>query len=343
MNLSIRRLAATDTDPRWDAFVMASDDATFFHRSAWQQVIRQAFGHETYFYYAERAGRLIGILPLVHIKSLLFGHALISNAFCVYGGIVADDEEASQALLAQAQQLARELGVDYLEMRNRARKHPDWPSKPLYVTFRKTLDADLENNLNAIPRKQRAMVRAGIKAGLTSVVEESVERFYRAYSESVRNLGTPVFPKRYFQLLKQVFAEDCEILTVEHQGQLVASVMNFYFKDEVLPYYGGGTALARDLKGNDFMYWEVMRRAVDKGCRVFDYGRSKVDTGSYRFKKHWGFEPEPLYYEFDLINATAMPDINPLNPKYQLFIAAWKRLPLPVSQWVGPWLAKDLG
>lgn len=328
---------------RWDKYVESSYSATFFHLSAWQQVIQQAFSHQTYYIFAEQEGEITGILPLVHVKSLLFGNILISNAFCVYGGIVASNDQAFQALQNYAQKLARELGVDCLEMRNRQQQHPDWPHKQLYVTFRKELDVDHEKNMSAIPRKQRAMVRAGIKAGLTSVVDIDVNRFYQAYSESVRNLGTPVFPKHYFQLLKQAFADDCEILTIEHEGRLVASVMSFYFKDEVLPYYGGGTDLARDLKGNDFMYWEVMRRAVDKGCKVFDYGRSKEGTGSYRFKKHWGFEPEPLFYEIDLVSAKQIPEINPLNPKYQLFIAAWKRLPLPVSQLVGPWLAKDLG
>jgi FemAB-related protein (PEP-CTERM system-associated) len=161
----------------------------------------------------------------------------------VYGGILANNETAFSALLSQAQSLARELGVDSLELRNRKQYHPEWPHKELYVTFRKELDPDVEKNLNAIPRKQRAMVRSGIKAGLTSVIEDNVDRFFNAYSESVRNLGTPVFPKRYFQILKQVFAEDCEILTVELDGKLVGSVMNFYFKDEVLPYYGGGRML----------------------------------------------------------------------------------------------------
>lgn len=328
---------------RWDQFVEASDTATFFHLSAWQRVIQQAFSHKTYYVYAEQEGEISGILPLVHVKSLLFGNTLISNAFCVYGGIVASNDQAFQELQNYAQKLARELGVDCLEMRNRQQQHPDWPHKQLYVTFRKELDSDHEKNMSAIPRKQRAMVRAGIKAGLTGVVDTNIDRFYQAYSVSVRNLGTPVFPKHYFQLLKQVFADDCEILTIEHEGRLVASVMSFYFKDEVLPYYGGGTDLARDLKGNDFMYWEVMHRAVDKGCKVFDFGRSKEGTGSYRFKKHWGFEPEPLFYEIDLVKAQQIPEINPLNPKYQFFIAAWKRLPLPVSQLVGPWLAKDLG
>ena len=328
---------------RWDNFVQQNDDATFFHQAGWKTVIEQAFGHKTYFLYAEDDGEITGVLPLVHVKSLLFGNNLVSTAFCVYGGIVAKDEQTYQNLDKEACRLAEQLGVDSLEMRNRVQKSPERPFKNLYVTFRKELDADVEKNLLAIPRKQRAMVRKGIDAGLISTIDDDVERLHKAYSESVRNLGTPVFSKKYFQTLKDVFGPQCEILSVEHNGQLIASVMNFYFKDQVLPYYGGGTDLARDLKGNDFMYWEVMRRSVEKGIKLFDYGRSKIGTGSYSFKKNWGFTPEPLFYEFHLVKAKELPDINPLNPKYQLFIAAWKRLPLPVSQAVGPWLSRDLG
>lgn len=327
----------------WDEFVQNNSEATFFHLSGWKAVIEQAFGHKTYFLYAENEGGITGILPLVHVKSLLFGNTLVSTAFCVYGGIVANDVEAYDALDKEACRLAQELGVDALEMRHREQKHPERPYKKLYVTFRKGLDPEVEKNMLAIPRKQRAMVRKGMDAGLVSVIDEGVERLHQAYSESVRNLGTPVFSKKYFQLLKEVFGGQCEVLSIEHNGQLIASVMNFYFKDEVLPYYGGGTELARNLKGNDFMYWEVMRRAVEKGVKIFDFGRSKEGTGSYSFKKNWGFVPEPLFYEFYLVKATELPDINPLNPKYQLFIAAWKRLPLPVSQFIGPFLSKDLG
>jgi len=327
---------------RWDNFVQASVDATFFHQSGWKEVIERAFGHKTFFLYAENEGIITGILPLVHINSLFFGNTLVSIAPCVYGGIVARDEHSYLELDKEACRLAEELGVDCLEMRNRVQKTPERPYKKLYVSFRKELDADVETNFLAIPRKQRAMVRKGIEAGLTSVIDTTIDRIYRAYSESVRNLGTPVFSKKYFQTLKDVFADQCEVLTVEHKGQLIASVMSFYFKDEILPYYGGGTELARELKGNDFMYWEVMRRAVEKGIKVFDYGRSKIGTGSYSFKKNWGFTPEPIFYEFYLVKSSSVPDINPLNPKYQFFIAAWKRLPLAVSQWVGPWLSKDL-
>lgn len=326
----------------WDNYVEQAKEATFFHLSGWKEVVDRAFAHPTYYLYAEEQGKITGILPLVHIKSFLFGNALVSNAFCVYGGIVADDNETFQKLDKEACRLAEQLGVDHLEMRNRVQKTPDRPFKDLYVTFRKELDPEEEKNLQAIPRKQRAMVRKGIKAGLISIIDQDVERFFAAYSESVRNLGTPVLPKKYFQIFKDVFKEQCEILTIEHNGQLISSVMNFYFRDEVLPYYGGGTEQARAVKGNDFMYWEVMRRAVEKQVKTFDYGRSKIGTGSYKFKRHWGFEPEPLFYEYHLVNVDAMPDINPLNPKYQFFIAAWKRLPLRLSQTIGPFLAKDL-
>lgn len=329
---------------QWDDFVENSASATFFHQAGWKEVIEQAFGHKTYFLYTEDEGKITGILPLVHIKSLFFGNSLSSCAFCVYGGIVAENEKSHAELDQKACELANELGVDHLEMRNQKQITPDRPHKELYVTFRKELEDDEEKNLLAIPRKQRAMIRKGIKAGLVSEIDENIDRFYQAYSESVRNLGTPVFSKKYFKVLKTVFKQQCEIVTItDNNQQLIGSVMNFYFRNEVLPYYGGGTEHARAVQGNDFMYWEVMRRAVAKGIKVFDYGRSKEGTGSYRFKKHWGFEPKPLYYEFYLVKSDSIPDINPLNPKYQMFIAAWKRLPLSVSQVVGPWLAKDLG
>jgi len=338
------KILSTSDKSLWQQYVEKTPAATFFHQVEWQEVIERAFGHKTYYLYAWQQGQVTGILPLVHIKSPLFGNALVSNAFCVYGGVVADNVDAALALDQEACRLGEELGVDHVEFRNRERINPDRPYKEgMYVTFRKELESDVDKNLAAIPRKQRAVVRKGIKAGLVSVIDNDAERLFEAYSESVRNLGTPVFPKKYFKILKEVFKEQCEVLSIEHEGKLIASVMNFYFRDEVLPYYGGGTAEARNLYANDFMYWEVMRRAVEKGVKIFDYGRSKIGTGSYRFKKHWGFEEAPLFYEFELIKADSMPDINPLNPKYRFFIAAWKRLPLGMSQMIGPLLAKDLG
>ncbi|EGV28496.1 FemAB-related protein, PEP-CTERM system-associated [Thiorhodococcus drewsii AZ1] len=340
----IHTLCTTDEAARWDAFVQAHPHGTFFHLSGWKKVLEQAFGHRTHFLFAEAEdGSVIGVLPLGHLKSRLFGAQLVSTPFCVYGGSLADSPEIAEALDAEARRLAAVLRVDYLELRYREPCHRDWPAKDLYVTFRKQIDPDEETNLSAIPRKQRAMVRKGIAAGLVSRIDEEVDRVHRLYAESVRNLGTPVFSHRYFRTLKEVFAEACECLVVEHDGRPVAGVLSFYFRDEVLPYYGGGGQAARALKANDFMYWELMRRAAERGVRVFDFGRSKRDTGSYDFKRNWGFEPVQLSYEVQLCQASTLPDLSPMNPKYRLLIGLWKRLPVPVSRLLGPFISRSLG
>lgn len=338
----VRRLGSGD-GLRWDAYVEDAPQATFFHRVAWRDILEQTLGHRCHYLYVERGGEITGILPLAEIRSRLFGHALISTPFCVYGGVVASEPESEAQLTRAATALAEELRVDYLELRDRDPHHTSWPVKDLYVSFRKAIDPDHDKNLKAIPRKQRAMVRKGIGAGLRASHEGSIADFYRVYAESVRNLGTPVLSRNYYKRLQQAFGEDCEITVVTHGGKPVAAVMSFYFRDEVHPYYGGSLAHGRNLAANDFMYWAVMQRAVERDARLFDFGRSKQDTGSYHFKKHWGFEPQPLSYAYHLVRANAVPNISPTNRKYSMFIEAWKRLPLPVSCALGPWLARDLG
>jgi FemAB-related protein (PEP-CTERM system-associated) len=329
----------------WDRFVMGEASATFFHRVGWKPVIERSFGHRTYFLYAERAGEIEGVLPLVHIKSRIFGNSLISLGFCVYGGPVASTAEALAALDRSARLLADRLGVPHLEYRNLDRKaFPEAIERSgLYVTFRKAIHPDLEKNMLEIPRKQRAMVRKGMKLGLRSEIDTGCERLYEVYSESVRNLGTPVFAQRYFDELRRVFGDDCEVLVVTKDNRPVSAVMSFYFRREVLPYYGGGTTAARELAANDFMYWEVMRRACERGCRLFDFGRSKRGTGAFDFKRNWGFAEEPLHYQHIMRRGDEPPEINPLNPKFRFFVAAWKRLPLPVAKTLGPHIVRFLG
>lgn len=340
--LSIQPLTDADRDA-WDAFVIAHPDATFFHLSKWSRVLERAFGHRSYYLTAKQAGRIVGVLPLSRVKSFLFGDALSSTPFCVYGGAVAADENVRRALEDRAAQMANELQVDHLELRNTLATRTDWPTKDLYATFRKTLDPDPEKNMAAIPRKQRAEVRAGIKNNLAIEFERDTKRLYDIYSSSVRGLGTPVFARKYFNVLLEEFGDACEISTVVHQGTPVASLMTFWFRDEVLPYYGGGLPSARPLSGYDFLYWDLMRRACTRGTRIYDFGRSKVDTGPYKYKKHWGFEPKPLPYAYHLVKSKAMPNLSPANPKYRYFIEAWKKMPLPITQMVGPPLAKYLG
>lgn len=342
--LRVRPLTPDDA-PRWDAFVARCPEATFFHRAGWESVIRRAFGHETHFLYAERDGAVAGVLPLVRTRSWLFGSALVSTPFCVYGGIAADSEPARRALDRAARERAERLRVGHLEYRHRDRPlHEDWPRSQLYATFRKRLDPDVEANFQAIPRKQRRMVRQGAKAGLSAQWDEDPARFCDLYAASLHRLGTPAFPRRYFGLLREVFGDACRVLTVlTPQGEPVAAVMAFFFRDEVLPYYGGGTERARAVAGFDLLYWALMQRACEAGCGVFDFGRSKQGTGAFNFKRNWGFEPQGLPYEYGLYRARRVPDHNPLNPRYQRAVRLWRRLPLPVANWLGPRVVRNLG
>jgi FemAB-related protein (PEP-CTERM system-associated) len=341
--LRVRR--ADDADAaRWDAFVERCPEATFFHRAGWKEILESVFRHRPHFLLAERDAEIVGVLPLAQVRSWLFGHSLVSLPFCVYGGVAATDPAAVPALHTAARALADELGVDHLELRNRIAREPGWPRQDLYVTFRQEILPEVDANLLAIPRKQRAMVRKGIQRGLRSEVDPTVDRFFALYADNVHRHGTPALPKRYFEALARVFGRDVEVLTVlDPGGAPVSSVLTFYFRDEVLPYYAGDAVAARELAANDFKYWELMRRACERGLRVFDYGRSKRDTGSFDFKKNWGFEPEPLHYEFVLRKGDAIPQNNPSNPKYKAMIALWRRLPIGVANTVGPHIVRNLG
>ena len=328
----------------WDHFVESAPGATFFHRAGWAEVIQRSFGHSCYFLQAKRDGRITGVLPLVHLRSRLFGNALISNAYGVYGGPVARDEASLEALNQAAVGLAAKLSVDYLEYRLRSPSILPWVrNSGLYATFRKRLAPDPETTLNAVPRKRRAMLRKAKALGLEGEVDSDIGRFYRVYSRRVRDLGTPVYAASYFRTLWDVFGSDCEVLTVVRRGRPLSSVMAFRWRDEVLPYYGGGLEEARRCAANDLMYWELMRRACDKGARVFDFGRSKVGTGAFAYKRIWGFEPEPLHHEYLLLRTAEMPNLNPLNPKYAFLISLWRRLPLFVANALGPRISRGLG
>ena len=344
--MDIKKLQAGDaaTEERWDAFVIGCAQATFFHRAGWQRVLLSVFKHETHFLYAERDGQILGVLPLVHVNSFLFGRALVSLPFAVYGGVAASDETAALCLEREAQQLAVRLKVAHLEMRHVQARHSDWPRQDLYVTFRKALMPDDEANMLAIPRKQRAMVRKGIKNALRSDIDDGVDRFFGLYADNVHRHGTPALPKRYFCALREEFGSDCEVLTVSApDGRPLSSVLSFYFRDEVLPYYAGDDLAARELAANDFKYWELMRRACARGVKVFDYGRSKRGTGPYAFKKNWGFEPTPLQYEYCLYKRESVPQNNPSNAKFKLMIETWRRLPLGMANWLGPLVVRNLG
>ena len=326
----------------WDQYVQAHPDASFFHLSGWRDVITRSYRVPAHYLMAIRDGEVRGVLPLFHVRSLLFGNTLVSVPFFVYGGILASDEASQAALQQAAGELARELKVDYVEYRHR-RPSGDLPAvDDRYVYFRRTISSDNDENMKAIPRKQRAMVRKAARQELVADFSGSLDTFFRIYSRSLRDLGTPSLPRRFFAEMLRSFGDACEILVMSKDDQPVSTVLSFYFRDEVLPYYGGGTASARQFSAFDGMYWELMAHAAGRGVTVFDYGRSRIGTGSYRFKKHWGFSPEPLAYQYDLVASPGLPNKTPDNPRYDLAIKVWKKLPLAVTNRVGPWISRGL-
>jgi FemAB-related protein (PEP-CTERM system-associated) len=329
---------------RWDAFVLRHPLATFCHRAGWQNVLHEVFRHRTYFLYIERGGEVSAVLPLAHVRSRLFGNRLSALPFAVYGGAVADEPEDARRLVAKAHALAKRLDADHLELRSQQREHPDWPVNDLYVTFRKSILPDEDANLQQIPRRQRAMIRKGIGNGLVARADADVHRFFALYADNVHRHGSPALPRRWFEALLREFGQDCRMMTVSSaDGTPVSSVMSFYFRDEVLPYYAGDTFAARNLAANDFKYWELMRRACGEGVSMFDFGRSKVHTGAFAYKKNWGFEPAALHYEYALLKRTTVPQNNPSNPRYGLPIRVWRKLPLGVTTRLGPLLSRSLG
>lgn len=342
-SISVRPFRDGD-ETRWDRFVLECERGSFFHRVGWRAIFKDIFKLEPRYLLAERNEAVVGVLPLVYQRSLLFGNALSAAPFCVEGGPLAVDRDVDAALTLAALAMQEETKAPYLEFRSKRASHPGWiAKKELYATFAGPITADDKANLLAIPRKQRAVVRKTLEGPLVSHIDPDVDRLFDVYAESVRNLGTPVFPKRYFSALKHTFGTDCDIVVVTDAGKPVSAVLNFYHKDTVLPYYGGGTTEARRNGANDFLYWEVIRRASGRGYGRFDFGRSKAGTGAFAFKKNWGFEPEWLEYEYHLGPGCSLPDKNPLNPKYSLLIEGWKRLPLPLANFIGPLLVRGLG
>ncbi|MEP6173738.1 MAG: FemAB family XrtA/PEP-CTERM system-associated protein [Parasphingorhabdus sp.] len=349
-SLSVRVLDRPEANElaRIDAFISASAEGTAFHRPAWVLSVSKACGHEWRYLLAEDGeGALQAILPLNLIHSPLFGRALVSSGFAVGGGILSEDHKAIQILADEAWAFAERHSFPTVELRGGPAPDEQWVKKDgVYAGFVTSLAEDDEKQLLAIPRKQRAEVRKGLKNELiVRVGSDTQDRadHYAVYAESVRNLGTPVFPKALFDEVLNGFGEDADILTVFSDGKPVASVLSLYHQQTVMPYWGGGTWDARRFRANDVMYYSLMNHARERGCHTFDFGRSKFGTGAFSFKKNWGFEPQPLSYATRTVEGEESRDVNPMSPKYKAKVALWQRLPLSVANRIGPMIAKGLG
>ena len=340
------RLAGPTDAAQIAQFVAAAPNAGPFHRPQWLAAVEQASGHAMHILIAEAGGPIAALLPLHAVHSPLFGRALVSTGFAVDGGVIGNPAHV-EALAEAATRLARRLSCATVELRGGPLPQaPGWHSKTdSHAGFVAALAADDAAQLAAIPRKQRAEVRKGLALDLTVQVGTTrTDRamHYAVYAESVRNLGTPVFPRALFEAVLDHFGNDADILTVLHADQPVASVLSLYHRGAVMPYWGGGVLAARALRANDVMYYRLMGHARTRGCDRFDFGRSKTDSGAWQFKRNWGFTPQPLAYAHWTADGMAPRDINPLSPRYRGRIALWQKLPLTIANRLGPLIASGL-
>ena len=325
---------------RLDGFVRDQPAATPFHLPAWSKAVLRGCGQRARYLVAEHAsGGIAGVLPLTEMRSPLFGKALVSTGFGVDGGVLGD---AVEPLASAAWELAERLGVGSVELRG-GEPPVGWSvDATTYVGFSRPLADDDDAEMKAVPKRQRAEIRRASTFGLTVTGgrdARALAQHYRLYAESVRNLGTPVFPRGLMRAAVELM--DADVLTTHRGDEPLSSVLSLYFNNTVYPFWGGGTAAARTWRANDHLYFALMRHAHARGCTRFDFGRSKAGTGQAAFKKNWGFVPQPLVYARR--NRGAAREVNPLNPKYAAMIATWKRLPLPVATALGPWISRGLG
>lgn len=350
-SLTLRQadLAQPDEALRLEAFVADHTAGTPFHRPAWLRATARGTGNRALALVAERAGSLIGYLPLLDVRSPLFGRVLVASGFGVGGGVLSEDAAATAALFIGAEELASRNSCPAIELRGGPlpEARSGWTIRhDLHCGFVCDLAIDDEAQLAAIPRKQRAEVRKGLANDLTVEIGSGLDdraAHYAVYAQSVRNLGTPVFPRQLFSEVLDAFGVDADILTVRHRGQPVASVLSLYHAGAVMPYWGGGTHDARRLRANDRMYYELMLHARRRGCTRFDFGRSKTGSGAYDFKRNWGFEPMPLGYANWAADGAPLRDADPTSSRHSAKIALWKHLPLPLANALGPWIARGLG
>ncbi|WP_284125635.1 FemAB family XrtA/PEP-CTERM system-associated protein [Parerythrobacter aestuarii] len=316
-----------------------------FHLPRWLLAVEQGTGQRATGLVAEKGGQVTGWLPLSVVHSLLFPRALVSSGFAVEGGALAFSDKTAKRLCRAATELAVRESCASVELRGGSVPEGWQVQSDSHCGFAGLLAADDEAQLVAIPRKQRAEVRKGLDKDLRVTIgtaEGDRAAHYACYAESVRNLGTPVFPRQLFDAVLDAFGEEADILTVWDESRPVASVLSLYHMGAVMPYWGGGVWDARALRANELMYYRLMCHARSKGCIRFDFGRSKTGSGPYNFKKNWGFEPEPLTYASWTAPGHEGRDVDPTSESYQRKIALWKKLPVSVANTIGPVIARGL-
>lgn len=328
----------------WDAFVADESGASAYHGYAWRGLVHSVFGHQTLYFAARERGKIVGVLPLVRLKSRLFGDFLVSVPYFNYGGVLARSPQACDELLRHAEQAARLMGVSHIELRHREAGQHTWPARTDKVSMLLKLPATPEALQKALPAKLRSQIKRPVREGVTSTFggEELLDAFYAVFAENMRDLGTPVYPRRFFSAILQTLGDRARIALVHLKDAPVAAALLITHRDTTEIPWASSLRRVNALGVNMYLYWSVLEFAVKQGSAVFDFGRSTLDSGTYRFKKQWGAEPLQLHWHYWLKGGGELPRLNPSNPKYRLAVAAWQKLPLPVANWLGPHLVKNL-
>jgi FemAB-related protein (PEP-CTERM system-associated) len=323
---------------RWDTFVLEQPRCTFFHQTAWMKVMTETYGYRPYYFYAERDGQVTGVAPSFLISNWVSGRCLVSLPFAVYGGVVAADSETERMLVQKLEAVANELEVTFLELRNRDNEpYEGYYPNPRYATFTIPLAPDSEKLYSALPKDIRYMIRKAKKAGLEAREGlNQLDDFYKLMSVNLRRLGTPAFPKVLFKNLIKAYGKNVELMLAYSRGRAVAGAMSFNFRDWTQPYYFGSLDEAKGLAANNFLWWKLIERGAQQGFQVFDFGRSKKESGNFEFKKKWNPKIETLAYQVRLFRGKELPNVSPNNPKFKQAADLWKKLPLGLTQIIGP-------
>jgi len=333
------RGAGREDEEAWDRFVLDHAHGSPFHLIAWRKTIEETFGFRPMYRVAMNDEGICGILPLFLVDNLLTGKVLLSSPFAVYGGILANSAAALTALREDVAALGRDLGVQHVELRNSHEEQcVGFERLPRYVTFTQAIAGDEEALLRTIPRKTRYMVRKALKEEYVCTRQSGASNvFLDLYLSNLRRLGTPAFPRKLFDRIFRNFGNMVDVREYAVNGKPAAAVLTFYFRGQVMPYYGASDPAMNAHSPNNFMYFDLMRWGSQNGYSVFDFGRSKKEVGgSYEFKAHWGMLERDLPYEVLLVKRKELPNFSPANSKFSALTQLWSRLPPGMTRVLGP-------
>lgn len=333
----------------WDTFVMQTAGASLYHLSGWTEIAREVFGHRTIFVKARDAsGELVAVLPVIQQRSRLLGNFATSLAFFNYGGVLTRDPDVARHVMIGAADTAAKLGCRYLEFRDTQPRPIDWPMRTDKITLQLTLPATFEELSKHLGSKLRSQVKRAEREGVRCRTGTKVllDDFYAVFAENMRDLGTPVYPRRFFEAILRRFEPYCELVVIDWEGEAAAAAFLTFWQGRAEVPWACCRAKAKPLGLNMKLYWELLVRAISRRCSAFDFGRSTVDSGTYRFKRQWGAEPVPLYwYRWERRGSRQGASAGEGHEKgkaMQVATAIWQRLPLGIANKVGPLISGAL-